>query len=170
MKDMKTKKCKNPDCGKIFEIVRSNRNNVYCSRSCSATHTNKLKSPMTQETKEKISDSLKKSKDKRIDSIVKVTKGKYKKGFGNIFELSMRTIQKIIKRIGLGCSECGWDKGSCDIHHINGRKIDDCHNHNNLTLLCPNCHRLAHEGKINKNKLKTLNNYFPENWRDYYFG
>jgi len=46
------------------------------------------------------------------------------------------------------CTQCTWAEGKCDIHHINGRKIPDPHNPTNLTVVCPNCHRLVHEDKI----------------------
>jgi predicted HNH restriction endonuclease len=167
---MKTKKCKNPECKKDFEITRDKRSNVYCSRSCSASHTNKLKPPVSDETKKKIKNALLKNKVKRIENISKATKGKYKKEIRSIQELSSKTVQKILKRLNLGCSYCGWDKTTCDIHHIFGRKIEDPNNHSNLTLLCPNCHRMAHENKLDKNKIITLNEYLPENWKNFYYG
>jgi len=43
-----------------------------------------------------------------------------------------------------GCSRCGWKEGTCDIHHINGRKVDNFDELWNLSYLCPNCHRIAH--------------------------
>jgi len=56
-------------------------------------------------------------------------------------------IKKIAKEMReVGCSECGWNKSKCDIHHINGRKVDDKDGLWNLSYLCPNCHRLAHDG------------------------
>ena len=67
------------------------------------------------------------------------------------------------------CNRCGWDLGSCDIHHINGKKIENCNEHFNLTYVCPNCHRLIHEGKIQKSELISLDKILPENWIDLYF-
>jgi hypothetical protein len=46
------------------------------------------------------------------------------------------------------CSRCGWYEECCDIHHINGRMVDNCHGLWNLSILCPNCHRLADRGVI----------------------
>jgi predicted HNH restriction endonuclease len=43
-------------------------------------------------------------------------------------------------------------------------------NHNNLSLLCPNCHRMAHEGKLKKENLKNLNSTLPDNWKESYYG
>lgn len=46
------------------------------------------------------------------------------------------------------CSNCKWNLTICDIHHI----IEKCNGGSdeidNLTILCPNCHRLAHKGLI----------------------
>ncbi len=167
---MKTRECRNPECKRLFELNRNTRGNVYCGQSCSTSHTNKLRPPVTEETRKNISIALIKNKAKRIESISKITRGKFNKNFKSIFELSSRTVQKILKRLKLGCSECGWDKATCDIHHIDGRKIEDADNHKNLVLLCPNCHRLVHEGKIEKDKLIRLNNYLPKNWKDFYYG
>jgi hypothetical protein len=75
-------------------------------------------------------------------------------------QLSMRTIKKVILHLELGCSICGWDLASCDIHHIVEQCNGGTNDHSNLTLLCPNCHRLAHRG-ITK-KFKTLENQFNE--------
>jgi len=40
----------------------------------------------------------------------------------NLFDLSKRTISKIISRMNIGCSICGWNKTICDIHHIIEKK------------------------------------------------
>lgn len=97
------------------------------------------------------------------------TKGKYKINPKSILELSARTISKIIQRLGLGCSICGWNESSCDIHHINGKNVDDCNGHWNLTILCPNCHRLVHTHKIKSEDLKSIE-WLGNSWIDYYYG
>lgn len=75
-------------------------------------------------------------------------------------KLGMRTIKKVIARLKLGCSNCGWDLAPGDVHHI----VEQCNGgsdeHSNLTLLCPNCHRLAHVGKLTT--FKTLEEHFGE--------
>ncbi len=88
----------------------------------------------------------------------------------NIFDLSKRTISKIIKRLDLKCSRCGWDEGVCDIHHINPKNNGGTDDHTNLTYICPNCHRLAHMGKILSNELITLDIYIGDKWKDFYYG
>jgi hypothetical protein len=48
------------------------------------------------------------------------------------------------KLFGVPCQKCGWSHAPCDIHRIipgfkGGRYTTD-----NVIVLCPNCHRLAH--------------------------
>ena len=69
-----------------------------------------------------------------------------------------------------GCSKCGWNETICDIHHIRGRKIPDPHSHSNLTYLCPNCHRLAHEKILAVDELIPISIYFGNEWLKYYYG
>ena len=156
---------------------------VFCSMSCAGKFNNRGRI-LSEETKRKQSESIKRyyenhpeklRKDDRGAEYVKFigsfTKGKFKGKFiESILSVSKRTSSKILKRINLGCCVCGWKDGSCDIHHINGRKIENADNHENLTLLCPNHHRLFHEKKISKENIIPLNKYFPENWRDLYYG
>jgi hypothetical protein len=85
----------------------------------------------------------------------------------SIYDLSKRTMTKIFKRMNLGCSICEWKDGTCDVHHILGRKIPDPHHHSNLTYLCPNHHRLAHEKKLNN--FITLDKQIGDSWRQFYF-
>lgn len=66
----------------------------------------------------------------------------------NIYDMSSRTRMKLIKRMSLACFNCGWDKAACDIHHIISSSDGGNDDHDNLTVLCPNCHRLAHENKL----------------------
>lgn len=58
------------------------------------------------------------------------------------------------------CVICGWNKTSCDVHHIipvsNGGKNEIT----NLITLCPNCHRMVHRNLISEEKLKK----FRESW------
>jgi predicted HNH restriction endonuclease len=175
---METKNCKH--CNKEFEVNSKNRRNLFCNSSCAGSYNNKKRAPQSEETKNKISETLKNkwaesrelfsTGDNHSKKVGNSTKGKFKKNVETIYELSKRTVQKILKRLNLGCSNCGWNQTTCDIHHINGRKIEDCDNHNNLSLLCPNCHRMAHEGKLKKENLKNLNSTLPDNWKESYYG
>lgn len=167
------------DCKYCGDEVKRRRNK-FCNRDCYI----KWKSENTSISKEqriKISESLKKTREENPDlfpsgkehskNIGISTKGKYKgKDIDSIVEVSSRTASKILKRMNIGCSRCGWNKASCDIHHINGRKIEKADSHDNLCLLCPNCHREVHEGNFDKDELITLTEYFPDNWKDFYYG
>jgi hypothetical protein len=91
------------------------------------------------------------------------------KKIDSLYELSNRTICKIIKKGKIKCVNCGWDKTTLDLHHIYGRNIENPNSHNNLVCLCPNCHRLAHENKLSKSFLceNSLNKTFT-NWKEYF--
>jgi 23S rRNA pseudoU1915 N3-methylase RlmH len=174
------------------------RGNKFCSSSCSASFTNlgKIKSKETKdkisksnskytfnlndEVKDKISKALKeKWKNKEYDHVnwvmsgAKGSIGKYKNP-DSLFSISSRTMAKIFVRMiqneNFGCSLCGWNKGIGDMHHINGRKIENPDNHKNLTYICPNCHRLVHNHKIEKSSLITLDEQIGDNWKKYYYG
>jgi len=175
---MSNKICK--ECGIEFEIHRNNRSNVFCSKSCSAKYNNRLREKPNINTRKLVSESLKKYYKEHPEAIRKgeaqsklvgnSTKGSTGKVPKSIMELSKRTITKLLKRLNIGCSRCGWNESTCDIHHINGRKIQDYDNHDNLTLICPNCHRLVHTHKISKEKLIPLSIQLDENWLDVYYG
>lgn len=98
------------------------------------------------------------------------TRGKYKCNPESLMDLSKRTISKILSRIKLACFCCGWDSANCDIHHIVPKAKGGNDSHSNLTYICPNCHRLAHKGKIAVEDLKTLEEVLKDNWKKYYYG
>ena len=148
--------------------------------------------PVSDETKQKIS---KNSKSSNIEIRAKIAKGnkdywnnlteiekeniieKRKHGLNNyhfkkyksILDVSLRTVFKILDRMQIGCLICGWNEAHCDIHHINGRKIEDADSMKNLTYICPNCHRLVHSNKIDKSQLISLEDAIGETWLDFYF-
>lgn len=43
------------------------------------------------------------------------------------------------------CGVCGWDRAYCDRHRKNP---DKGYRPDNIAVLCPNCHRLVHLGKL----------------------
>jgi len=106
------------------------------------------------EYREKISTSMKKKWEenrevfssgiKQSQAVGKSTKGKFKGSITSVLNVSSTTTSLIFKRLNSGCSRCSWKEVSCDLYHINGRKIEDADNHKNLSYLCPNCHRLVH--------------------------
>ena len=125
----------------------------------------------TEETKEKIRKS-KLEFYKEEENILKISiahlsqKGK---NINSILDVSSRTVTKILKRLKIGCSLCGWDKATCDLHHIKGRKVANPNAHSNLTYICPNCHRLVHAGLVDSKELVTLEQHIGDRWKEYYF-
>jgi hypothetical protein len=164
-------------CKESFETFDYRKK--FCTRKCSVTYNNKNR-VCTEETKQKLSNALKKyheskiwtqdEKDKMSMAVGNATKNKYKKEPESILDLSLRTVCKIMKRLKVGCSYCGWNETVCDIHHINGRKCQDPDNHKNLTYLCPNCHRKCHKGLIKKDDLTSLEDYIGDRWKEFYYG
>lgn len=85
----------------------------------------------------------------------------------SILELSKRTVTKVMQRLNLGCSNCGWKITTCDIHHILPRSKGGSDEHSNLTNLCPNCHRCAHAGILTT--FITLDEQIGDRWREFYY-
>lgn len=85
----------------------------------------------------------------------------------SILDLSRRTITKVIERMKLGCSNCGWDETPGDLHHIIPKSKGGSDSHSNLSHLCPNCHRKAHRGLITK--FVSLDEMIGDAWKQYYF-
>ena len=85
----------------------------------------------------------------------------------SLYDVSSRTAKKILSRMKVGCSNCAWSEATCDIHHIIERKHGGGNEHSNLTLLCPNCHRLAHNGKLKE--FVTLEFQIRDEWKNYYY-
>lgn len=87
-----------------------------------------------------------------------------------IKDLSKRTVTKILTRSNKGCSICGWNEATCDIHHIIPKSKGGSNEHNNLIIVCPNCHRIIHT--TDKYSQEFLFEHSMEkefnNWRDFY--
>lgn len=164
-------------CDNKFETI--DKRKKFCNSSCSAKYNNKNRK-LKKSSKEKISHSLKKhfndnprfSQPKKdfFWAGIKTSRHKFLKNPKNLYELSSRTRIKILERLEISCSKCGWDCCIGDMHHIQGRKIKDCHNHNNLSYLCPNCHRLVHKGLININNLISMEEQIGDEWKKHYYG
>jgi predicted HNH restriction endonuclease len=169
-------------CNSEFQTRRHEQK--FCSHKCAGFGNNAMRGKsvhMTLEQKQKLSESIKNkwqlnpeafsSGEKHSKAVGKSTKGKYKSDrVDSLFEVSSRTKYKILKRLKIGCSLCGWNESVCDLHHINGRKIPNCHNHNNLTYVCPNCHRKIHDGLVESSAIVTLEQQIGNKWRDEYYG
>ena len=175
-------------CGKIMtEKFGSGR---FCCRSCANTRTH------TDESKAKISKSINLNNSKRFSICSTCGDKFYTRDFSrhecykclpvtrrtakckpakNLYDVSARTLSKILKRMELPCSCCGiYIEGIVwDIHHIKPVKFGGTNDITNLTYVCPNCHRIAHTD-LNKlsNNLISLDiqlNECGKNWIDYYF-
>lgn len=54
------------------------------------------------------------------------------------------------------CVVCGWHEASTDIHHKIPRGKGGDNTTANLTILCPNHHRMAHRGKLDTSQLPSV--------------
>lgn len=126
----------------------------YCSLKCAATHSNttrryhnlKCQNP---ECSKLFTSKNSKSKycSKRCCS--KNNRATVGKTYCTRSVLSNR-VRKLIGDSNFKCFICGWNESTCDIHHINPRCSKGTNDPNNLTVLCPNHHRLADRGLLNK--------------------
>jgi len=159
---MHDKKCKN--CNLNFKT--KDHRAKFCSRKCSTFYNNKRREKPSKEQRLNISNGLKSYWKNNPDKIrrgeeaalsaAKSTRGKYKERYPeSILELSKRTVQKILTRLKIGCCICGWNESSCDIHHIEGKKIENPNAHSNLTYICPNHHRMIHNNLVSKETVET---------------
>lgn len=161
--------CKN--CNVEFETVEPR--SVFCSRKCAAIFNNpKREIDSLEYTCEKCGTPFKKKYKIRngrkihCDKCKRVTRPKKKREVKSIAEVSKRTISKIIQRMDLGCSACGWKECVGDIHHIKHKKYGGTDEHTNLTYLCPNCHRKMHNNM--SVEYKTFYDQVGDSWKNYY--
>lgn len=54
------------------------------------------------------------------------------------------------------CEQCGWKEASRDKHRIVPGREGGTYRRDNVVILCPNCHRLAEEGKLTRDELARL--------------
>lgn len=84
----------------------------------------------------------------------------------SIKNLSKRTWTKIASRLDMSCASCGWNDCVCDIHHIVPQSKGGSDDHSNLTYICPNCHRKAHNNLITS--FVTLEEQIGDSWKSVY--
>jgi DNA-directed RNA polymerase subunit M/transcription elongation factor TFIIS len=164
-------------CKKVF-VKRQNEKpsrfekRKFCSIECGRAGNSKEKSDRLKKRWEENRENFPKGFE-HSKSVGRGTTGKFKKNASSLKELSSRTVSKIIARLlteqkNFGCSSCGWREAIGDIHHIVPQKEGGTDEHNNLTYLCPNCHRLLHNGKeIN---FLTIEKQLGDLWEKYYYG
>ena len=115
-----------PICGQAF-TPKSGRG-VYCSPKCARQA----------------------QTERRIDYIHKRVKGKAKQNINLYYAFDF------------SCAICGWTLGNWDYgpscgnewHHIVPVSEGGTNNEENLVLLCPNCHKMAHAGMITREELQ----------------
>lgn len=153
---MKTKTVICKECGEPFnaELRETRRGNAkFCSRSCSMKYINahrkfhELKCHFDQcqkQYKSKNSNSLycsdqcsRKARNLRSTGSIRNGRNKLK-----------RAVIAITGETGFQCFICGWHEDSCDIHHIVPRNKGGTNDLSNLSVLCPNHHRLADRKKL----------------------
>ena len=155
-------------CGKImFEKFGSGR---FCSRACANTREHSTETKLKQSLAAKANAANKagvSSKNTRVARVNRVP--------ASILDLSKRTVSKVILRMQLPCSCCGayvpgvvWD-----IHHIKPRSQGGSDSADNLTYICPNCHRICHTDiALLPKPLISLVDFLllvDKQWQDYYF-
>jgi ribosomal protein L37AE/L43A len=143
--------CKN--CNKEFESDTRETNRgkgICCSRKCGSEHANK-----TRPVHKLICNNC----DKDFESKNSTSKFcctqcgiKFRGKSLNKAEIGRsglsRKIKQLSKNIIKSCFNCGWDKSICDIHHIIEKKDGGSDEINNLTVVCPNCHRMIHRNVL----------------------
>ncbi len=51
-----------------------------------------------------------------------------------------------LRHYGTKCQRCGWGEARCDVHHRIPKAMGGLHTIANALVVCPNCHRVEHEG------------------------
>ena len=152
---------------KIGDASKGRTNSVETRRLISASCSGVKKGKMSDAHRQRISYAIRKKCQSNPSYAQRV---KNPKGVKSIMDVSRRTAQKILKRMDIPCSYCGWNDTVGDIHHISGKKTENADSHDNLSYICPNCHRKAHRGLIASNELTTLSEYVGSAWLVYYYG
>ncbi len=143
----------------------------FCSTKCARGYSTKSK---RKTINEKVSKKLtKKSTQQKVQEKIAAKHSYYKRKTEatSLMDMSKRTMVKILKRLKLPCSNCGWFINSVvgDIHHIVEKKNGGSDSHKNLSYLCPNCHRCVHSDIIDSDELITLEEYIGDEWKHYYY-
>lgn len=137
-------------CSKDFQaraedLVRGRAR--FCSLSCAAKYSNHHRPYVTLVCKHCSSDF----QTKNTTSIYcsnKCASRERRKIVGSVHTKSTLSL-RINRHLSSGtreCFICKWNKSVCDIHHINPKHNGGDDSFDNLTVLCPNCHRLADRG------------------------
>ena len=144
----------------------------FCNQKCARGFSTKAK---RSDINTRVSLALKKGYTKEERNLRKVAKKhavySRKAALATIYNVSSRTAKKILIRMGLPCSRCGWfvEGVSCDLHHIIPVCKGGLNLHSNLSHICPNCHRLVHSGVVKPSELISFEDYVGDDWKQFYF-
>lgn len=181
------KKCRN--CGEEYKPSNSTQNVGFCSRKCGAEYRYRQFDEYRNKKwlyKKYIEEELTSSDIAKIVGCGRHIIIKWLKKFG----IKIRGISETRKSKGylkkmsgeshprykkmgtyttakrrsygnkFACVVCGWDEATRDIHHKEKEKGDGFEN---LTILCPNHHRMAHRGLLETKDLPSLEEIVMEN-------
>lgn len=69
-------------------------------------------------------------------------------GAERVFRQKHAWAKAVIRAKGNACEICRWDKARCDVHHRVPKGRGGHHTVSNGVVVCPNCHRMIHEGVV----------------------
>jgi hypothetical protein len=143
--------CKN--CNKEFESDTRETNRgkgICCSRKCGSEYANKNRPLINLVCQGCLKPYTSKMKNSKFCTIQCNQKSRTRINGTN--ETGRNTLSKRINKLKKSftseCFSCKWNKCACDIHHIVEKSNGGSDDLNNLTILCPNCHRLVHKGLL----------------------
>lgn len=169
---MENKVC--PNC--LNSFTPKDKRNSFCSQSCSSLfHSGKAferlshsyicdKCAVAFTTKYKIRNG-RKAHCPSCAALIR-TRPQDPETLGSIYQISSRTRRKVLQRLEIGCSACGWSEALGDLHHIIPKQEGGEDSDENLTYVCPNCHRKAHSGL--EVPFKTFKEQVGDSWKAYY--
>jgi hypothetical protein len=143
-----------PNCKSIFSVKRRNKDKPpsnerqFCSRSCGSVRN------FTNNSLKKISNA----------ATIREWRESLKLEFTN---LRHQRQLKILSMMKLGCFLCGWNESICDMHHIDPKSKGGNSNMDNITYVCPNCHRKIHRSIV-KEHIPSMKEKIGDKWKDYY--
>jgi len=86
------------------------------------------------------------------------SKNEYLRGNLSFEHRDVNSWAKAVKQFfGKACMICGWDKASCDTHHIQEKSQGGLNTLRNAVVVCPNHHAEIHAGRITKEELYKIN-------------
>jgi len=155
-----TKICK--QCRESFEgsLKEHRRGNAkFCGHRCSAIHSNLNRPYLTLACKSCEKPFKSKASHAKYCSASCSSRSNNTSSGRHKYRYHLNGI--INKLIGTKvCLSCGWDKTTCDVHHIIPRKKGGTDAHTNITVVCPNCHRLLDRGIMDATSIPTVSDRY----------